>query len=154
MLFAAGIAVLSAAAVFLFFLLREQRAPIVVDAGTRTGTERSAPLAPGSGAPVAPTIDFKTVNFSLARSRSYRAVGPLRVRLLRTERSDSYDIAILVNRKRTKRSRMKPGEPIAIALPGVHPNTRIVVTRVAKNQIWGYLVTPKSAMEPMARDTR
>ncbi|HSU60079.1 MAG TPA: hypothetical protein VLI55_12255 [Bryobacteraceae bacterium] len=149
MLLAAGIGVLSAMAAFLFLLLREQRVPIVVDiAAQASAGERVRPAAANGSPSTVRTatpneIDFETFNFSLARARSYRAIGPVRVRLLRTDRSNSYDVAILVKNKRMKRSRMRPGEPIAIAIPGTHPDTRMVVTRIAKNEIWGYLVMPK-----------
>ncbi len=161
MLFAGGVAVLSAAAVFLFLILREQRTPILVNAGPASAGMRAQPAASNAKPEIAASripnpdpADFDRFNFSLARSRSYRSVGPIRVRLLRTDKTDAYDIAILVKNKRTKKSRMKPGEPIEIAIPGSLPDSRMVVTRIAKNQVWGYLVTPKSAIKPVVQIRR
>jgi hypothetical protein len=159
MVSAAVVAALSAAAVFVFLLFREQRLPIVANAGVHTGVgaiARPAAIRPGPslqtfGNPRTNEIAFETFNFSLEKSRSYRAVGPVRVRLLRTDKSASYDVAILVHNKRTKKSRVRPGEPIAIALPGSRVDTRMVITRIAKNQVWGYLVTPKSRIKPVVQ---
>lgn len=157
MLSASVVAVLSAAAVFLFLLWREQRMPVMANSGARAevgakpGSVHTGAAVRTLANPNASQSAFETFSFSLARSRSYRAVGPVRIRLLRTDKSDSYDIAILVKNKRTKKSRVRPGEPIAIGIPGSRVDTRMVVTRIVKNQVWGYLVTPKSAIKTVAQ---
>lgn len=157
MLSASVVAALSAAAVFLFLLLREQRMPVLANSGARAGASaqpgsmHASAAVPSLANPNTNQIAFETFSFSLATSRSYRAVGPVRIRLLRTDKSDSYDVAILVKNKRTKKSRVRPGEPIAIAIPGSRVDSRMVVTRIVKNQIWGYLVTPKSAIKTVVQ---
>lgn len=162
MLAALGVSAVCAAAVFLFLLLGEQHSPNPESKGiaesstqakttTPTGAIKSLPrenAAPRTSS-VTPAA-FDQIDFSIFRSRSYRAVGPVRVRLLRTKKSDACDIAVLVNDKRTKRLGATVGTSIEIAIPGSLSHATLVVTGIAKNRAWGYLLAPKSLGKPSA----
>lgn len=158
MLSALGVSVLCAAAVFLFLLAGEQHAgnsgstanavsdtalAVVKPSGAANAPQQEhAPVA--QHPELAPT-EFERTDFSLLKSRSYRAAGPLRLRLLRTKKNETCDIAVLVNNKRTKRLGATVGTAIEIPMPGSLTHATVVVTGIANNRVWGYLMAPKSS---------
>lgn len=153
MISAAFVGLLSAAAVFLFLVVREQRRSAAVLAHTvpqkiaiRPKSDSGAKAAPATFAP-APTHPaapaFERIDFSQHRSRSYHSVGPVRVRVLRTLNSGSCDLAVLVNNRRTKKLGVQPGQAIEVAIPRFKHPARMVIEGVAKNRVWGYLLAPK-----------
>ena len=161
MLSALGVSALCAAAVFLFLLAGEQHAP---NSGSNSSTLSTVPLPAASSrtnaaqqhqATVPPNpkvapIEFERTDFSLLKSRSYRTAGPLRIRLLRTKKNETCDIAVLVNNKRTKRLGATVGTAIEIAMPGSLQRATVVVTGIANNRVSGYLMTPKSTAKSSA----
>lgn len=161
MLSALGVSAFCAAAVFLFLLAGEQHAP---DPTSKSSSVSSAPLtatkptetkplqrnpagaAQDSGVPV----QFERTDFSLFKSRSYRATGPVKIRLLRTKKDESCDIAVLVNNRRTKRLGATVGTAIEVTMPGSLPRATLVVTGIANNRVWGYLMAPRSTVKSSA----
>ncbi len=161
MLSALGVSVLCAAAVFLFLLAGERHAPDLANGSavssattaTRPPVEtdiqqRASALAARDSK--APTVEFEKTAFSLVKSRSYRTTGPVRIRLLKTKRNETCDIAVLVRSKRTKRLGATVGTAIDIPMPGSLPHATVVVTEIENNRVSGYLMAPKSASNSSA----
>jgi hypothetical protein len=162
MLSALGVSVLCAAGVFLFLLAGEQHTPSPAanvsaasntlpaarpPEGTKPSVQDTATAAPNLKA--APT-EFEKTTFSLVKSRSYRAAGPVRIRVLRTKKNETCDLAVLVQNRRTKRLGVTVGTTIDIPMPGSLPHATVVVTRIENNRVWGYLVAPKSPAKSTA----
>jgi hypothetical protein len=154
---ALGVSSLCAAAVFLFLLAGEQHA---TDTGSTANTVSNAALAavnpsrginppqsqqiPAAEHPKVAPIEFERTDFSVLKSRSYRSAGPVRIRLLRTRKNETCDIAVLINNKRTKRLGATVGTAIDIGMPGSLPHASVVLTGIANNRVWGYVRAPKS----------
>lgn len=162
MLSALGVSVLCAVGVFLFLVAGEQHTPDPASNGSSVSTapvaarppvetaiqQRASPLAARD--PKAAPIEFEKTAFSLVKSKSYRTAGPVRIRLLKTKRNETCDIAVLVRSKRTKRLGATVGTVIDIPMPGSLPHATVVVTRIENNRISGYLMAPKSAPKSSA----
>lgn len=162
MLSALGVSVLCAAAVFLFLLAGEQHASEPASNGStvsstatptrptgETNARRRDSALAARDSKVAPT-EFEKTAFSLVKSRSYRTAGPVRIRLLKTKRNETCDIAVLVRNRRTKRLGATVGTVIDIPMSGSLPHATVVVTGIESNRIWGYLMAPKSASSSSA----
>lgn len=150
---AIGVCALSGAAVFLFLLLGEQGVPHASSyASVSNLSSNSAVPAAGTTAqrepPVAKPLPREPValvktNFSIVRSRNFQRVGPVRVRLLRIGKNAVCDIALMVNGKRIERLGASAGTKIDVGVTGSFTPATLVLTRIAKTRVSGYLIVPK-----------
>jgi hypothetical protein len=154
---AIGVCALSGAAVFLFLLLGEQRVPHASSYASASSPSSSA-AAPAAGTTVQPEqpaarplarepVALQKTNFSIARSRNFQRVGPVRVRILRISKNAACDITLLVNGKRTQRLGAGVGTQIELGVPGSASSATLVLTRIAKNRVSGYVVAQKAASD-------
>lgn len=160
---ALGVSALCGAAVFLFLLAGEQHPSIPASSSASVASQpvavakppfeadstRRDPATAARTSKVTP-FEFEKADFLLIKSRSYQAAGPLRIRLLKTSRKKTCDIAVLIDTKRARRLNVTVGKAIDIPVPGFLPHATLVVKGVAGNRAWGYLIAPKSAMRKSA----
>ena len=152
-----GVSALSGAAVFLFLLLGEQQVPHASLYASASSPSSSSPLPaagataqrePSAARPLArEPVALVRTNFSIARSRNFQRVGPVRVRLLRIGKNAVCDIALMANGKRIERLGASVGTKIDVGMPGSLPSATLVLTRIAKTRVSGYLIVPKSASD-------
>ena len=85
------------------------------------------------------------VEFSLARTSGFYPVGPVEIGLWRTDpKHASVQASILFKRRRIDFKRLKLNERVSI--PAEHSQTLdLVVNKVTKNQITGYVSEPKNS---------
>lgn len=162
LLSALGVSALCGAAVFLFLLAGEQRAPAPASNSSVASTQatitkpfyetHSASRDPATNtqSSQATPVEFEKAEFLLVKSQPYQVAGPLRIRLLRTSRKKYCDIAVLVNAKRARRLSVTVGKAVDISMPGPLPHATLVVKRVAGDRAWGYLIAPKSPVRKSA----
>lgn len=161
LLSALGVSALCGAAVFLFLLAGEQRAPTpasnspvastpvpIARPSYETNSASRGPAATESSK--AAPVEFEKAEFLLVKSQPYQVAGPLRIRLLRTSRKKYCDLAVLVNAKRARRLSVTVGKAVDISIPGPLPHATLVVKRVASDRAWGYLIAPKSPVRKSA----
>ena len=106
----------------------------------RVGTPPPAPphkRAPGQGAA------RKNIEFRLTPSAGYAHMGPIRVSLQNVDqRRDCFDLSVMRGDFRLDRKRVKRYEPVWINLGGNSAPIRLIVDRIGKNEVHGYLGTP------------
>lgn len=156
LLTAAGIAALSAAAMFVFFLLAEQAPPTsgishesVTAPSTSKATSSSTDLK--RVAPAITQADLKTsgangssqgqpLSFTLMRSRHSEKIGPLTLRLLKTDlRHGSCSLAVFDEKGRIRYHRLRTKE--SIRLPDGTTKTELTVTKIGKDRIEGVVAS-------------
>lgn len=83
------------------------------------------------------------IDFTLHRSNSFQTVGPIRLGIWRIDsRHDSVRASILVSHRRINLNRIALNERVVI--PASPSQTfELVISRVSKNEIAGYLSEPK-----------
>jgi hypothetical protein len=89
-------------------------------------------------------VDLVKTDFSIRKSRSYRAVGPLRVRLLKIRKNAACDIAVLVNGKRTEKLGATVGTTIKLEVPESASPATLVLTRITRTRVAGFVLAHKS----------
>ncbi len=92
--------------------------------------------------------DRNYFEFTLTKSKTAQRVGPVQMSLNKTDSKKSkYTMTVLVDDKSIEKKDKTAGEPVQFYVKGsAHMSPyEIVVFDVGKNQITGYLSTPKSA---------
>lgn len=160
---ALGVSAVCAATVFLFLVTGERHADTASNrdaaayntprttAKSSTAIDAVQPdhaVAPNNSK--AAPVEFQRTDFSLIKSRSYRAAGPVRIRLLRTKNNRTCDLAVLVANQPARRLGTTIGAPVEVRLPGSGSRATLVVTRIANNRVWGFLMAQKSQLKTSA----
>jgi len=92
--------------------------------------------------------DRNYYEFTIQRSKSAQRVGPVQIALNKTDQKKSkYTMTVLADDKSIEKKDKTAGEPVQFYVKGTARLTpyEIVVFDVGKNQISGYLATPKEA---------
>jgi len=92
--------------------------------------------------------DRNYYEFTIQRSKAPQRVGPVQVTLNKTDQKKSkYTMTVLVDDKSVEKKDKTAGEPVQFYVKGSTRTSpyEIVVFDVGKNQITGYLSTPKTA---------
>ncbi len=91
--------------------------------------------------------DRNYYEFTLSRSKKPQRVGPVQIALNKTDAKKSkYTMTVLADDKSIEKKDKTAGEPVQIYVKGTahYAPYEIVVFDVSKNQVTGYLATPKS----------
>ena len=95
-------------------------------------------------APARAAVPPRSVEFLLASSTRYRAVGPIRVSLHNVDyRRDCFDLSVKLGDFQMDRKRVKRYEPVWINLGGNSAPVRLIADRIGKNGVHGYLTRPQ-----------
>jgi hypothetical protein len=100
--------------------------------------------------------DRNYFEFTLNKSKTAQRVGPVQMSLNKTDSKKSkYTMTVLADDKSIEKKDKTAGEPVQFYVKGsAHMSPyEIVVFEVGKNQITGYLSTPKSAASAAAAST-
>ena len=91
--------------------------------------------------------DRNYYEFTIQRSKAAQRVGPVQIALTKTDpKKSKYTMTVLVDDKPIEKKDKTSGEPVQFYVKGARMTPyEIVVFDVAKNQITGYLSTPKDA---------
>jgi len=95
--------------------------------------------------------DRNYYEFTLQKAKTPQRVGPVQVALNKTDQKKSqYTMTVLVDDKSIQKKDKTAGEPVQFYVKGSAKLApyEIVVFEVGKNQISGYLATPKDAGAP------
>jgi peptidoglycan hydrolase CwlO-like protein len=97
--------------------------------------------------------DRNYYEFKIAKSKTAQKVGPVQVTLNKVDQKKSkYTITVFVDDRSIEKKDKTAGEPVQFYVRGGSrmPPYEFVVFEVGKNQITGYLSTPKDAGAPAA----
>ena len=97
--------------------------------------------------------DRNYYEFKIAKSKTAQKVGPVQVTLNKTDQKKSkYTITVFVDDRSIEKKDKTAGEPVQFYVRGASrmPPYEFVVFEVGKNQITGYLSTPKDTGAPAA----
>ena len=97
--------------------------------------------------------DRNYYEFKITKSKTAQKVGPVQVTLNKTDQKKSkYTITVFVDDRSIEQKDKTAGEPVQFYVRGGSrmPPYELVVFEVSKNQITGYLSTPKDAGAPAA----
>jgi hypothetical protein len=84
--------------------------------------------------------------FDLAKSKQFQHVGPLSLSLRKTNfKHEYYDMAMLVDDRQLYKKQVNLYEPLLIYLADSHQPLEIVVNRISKDDVQGYVSAPKYA---------
>ena len=152
---ALAVAVLSACAMFFAlwerddsFLLQASRSSQPVSVSQQVAKAQPAtPAQPQAAAATTqqPKIEAAAeyIPFVLTRSKHLQRLGPLTIGLWRTDaRHGTYDASVVVDGHRFDKKRVGMDEALAIRIGNAAP-MELVVNRVTKNDISGYLSKPR-----------
>jgi len=92
--------------------------------------------------------DRNYYEFTLLKSKTPQRVGPVQVSLSKTDpKKSKYTMTVLADDKSIEKKDKTTGEPVQFYVKGTarYSPYEIVVFEVGKNQVTGYLSTPKSA---------
>jgi len=92
--------------------------------------------------------DRNYYEFTIQKSKTPQRVGPVQIALNKTDQKKSkYTMTVLADDKSIEKKDKTSGEPVQFYVKGSARLTpyEIVVFEVGKNQITGYLSTPKDA---------
>lgn len=82
--------------------------------------------------------------FNITRSKEYRKVGDISVRLRKADtKRNRYTVEVLADDKRVEKKDKNVNEPVQFYVARARQPYELVVNEVRKNQIVGYLATPK-----------
>ncbi|HLZ90730.1 MAG TPA: hypothetical protein VKQ28_03365 [Candidatus Acidoferrum sp.] len=97
--------------------------------------------------------DRNYYEFKITKSKTAQKIGPVQVTLNKTDQKKSkYTITVFVDDRSIEKKDKTAGEPVQFYVRGGSrmPPYELVVFEVNKNQITGYLSTPKEAGAPAA----
>jgi predicted nucleic acid-binding Zn-ribbon protein len=97
--------------------------------------------------------DRNYYEFKIAKSKTAQKVGPVQVTLNKTDQKKSkYTVTVFVDDRSIEKKDKTAGEPVQFYVRGGSrmPPYEFVVFEVGKNQITGYLSTPKDSGAPAA----
>ena len=87
--------------------------------------------------------------FSLGKAKTPQHVGPIQVQLRKVDTKHyKYTLNVVADDKTIEKRDKTVGEPVQFYVRGARAPYEIVVFEVSKNQVKGYLSTPKSANAP------
>lgn len=92
--------------------------------------------------------DRNYYEFTLQKSKTPQRIGPVQISLIKTDQKKSgYTVTLLADDKAIEKKDKTAGEPVQFYVKGTqrHSPYEIVVFDVGKNQVTGYLSTPRSA---------
>jgi len=95
--------------------------------------------------------DRNYYEFTVQKSKTAQRVGPVQVSLLRTDpKKSKYSVNVIADDKTIEKKDKTSGEPVQFYVKGSRGAApyEIVVFDVGKNQITGYLATPKDGGAP------
>jgi outer membrane murein-binding lipoprotein Lpp len=88
--------------------------------------------------------DRSYFEFDLHKSRQFTRVGPLSVRLNKTdEKHQRYTVTVVVNDKRVEKKDNALLEPVQFYIAGTHKLLELVAQQIGHGRIAGYVSTPK-----------
>src|SRR6202048_1570342 len=91
--------------------------------------------------------------FDLTKSKEFQRVGPLTLSLRKTDtKHKSYDMQMIVDDNQLTKKHVNLYEPIWIHTENESQPVQVVVNRVEKNQIHGYVSAPKYKPSELAGD--
>jgi len=92
--------------------------------------------------------------FDLTRSRQFQRFGPLTLSLRRTDpKHMNYDLIMVVDDKSLSKKRVNLYEPIWIHTESAGQPVQIVVNKISKNAVHGYISAPKYKESDLAAST-
>ena len=92
--------------------------------------------------------DRNYFEFTLQKSKTPQRIGPVQISLSKTDQKKSrYTVTVLADDKSIEKKDKTAGEPVQFYVKGTqhYAPYELVVFDVSKNQVTGYLSTPKSA---------
>jgi hypothetical protein len=95
--------------------------------------------------------DRNYFEFTVQKAKTAQRVGPVQLKLDKTDQKKSkYTMTVLVDDKAIEKKDKTAGEPVQFYVKGAARMSpyEIVVFDVGKNQITGYLATPKDTGAP------
>lgn len=85
----------------------------------------------------------ENIVFHIAKSKHFERVGPISVGLWKTDpKHETFDLSVLVDGHRFDKKHVRSDEALAISIGGSQP-MELIVNRVGKNEISGYLSKPR-----------
>ena len=82
--------------------------------------------------------------FDITKSRQSQRVGPIDIKLKKADRrGNCYTMELLVDDKKVEKRNRTLLEPVQFYVPGARIPHEIVVNKIEKNYIVGYLSSPK-----------
>ncbi len=89
--------------------------------------------------------------FDLAKSKAFQRVGPLSLSLRKTNTKNSfYDMSVLVEDSRVTKKHVSLFEPVLFYPSDSHQPVELVVNRIDKNTVRGYVSAPKYKASELA----
>lgn len=89
--------------------------------------------------------------FDLSRSKQFQRVGPISLSLRHANtRHQNYDLVMMVDDRQLGKKHVNLYEPLTIQADGQTGAWQLVVNRIGKNSVHGYVSTPKYAKAPTA----
>ena len=123
--------------------------PAPADAGAASALKGEAGKAAATNTP---TISGRN-EFTIDKTNSTFAIGPIRLRLLRTNVSRKiYDLNVIARRRSLVHRNVKAGEPVWIARKRGEPAVEVVVSAIGKESISGYWEEPGRPAQAVARN--
>jgi hypothetical protein len=96
--------------------------------------------------------DRNYVEFSVARSGSFQPIGPVEIALWRTDlKHASASVSVLLKGRRIDFKRLSLYEPVSIPTGRHSQQLELVVNRLTRTQITGYLAEPKNTAVSVRR---
>jgi len=152
---ATGVAALSAFSVFFVLCQRDHSFLVQFDQPEKPLVIASAPPVTRTVVPVrteapashvrhaAVQAEPETIPFHITKSKHFQRVGPISVGLWKTDpKRDTFDVSLVVNGHRFDKKHIRSDEALAISVGDSEP-MELLVNRVSKNEISGYLSRPK-----------
>jgi hypothetical protein len=94
------------------------------------------------------TGDRSYFEFDLRKSHQFTRVGPLSVRLNKTdEKHQRYTVTVVVNDRRVEKKDNALLEPVQFYIPGTHKLLELVAQQIGDGRIAGYVSSPKEVPE-------
>ena len=94
------------------------------------------------------------VEFTIAGKDKSQKVGNVTVELRGANvKKNLYSVAVTVEDKRFEKKNQNPNEPIFFYTSGTHIPQELVVNKVAKDQISGYVSIPKANTQPQSKSS-
>ena len=93
--------------------------------------------------------------FDLGKSKQFQRVGPVSLSIRKVNESHKYyDVALLVDDQRIEKKHVDLFEPLVINLPEHSESIQLVVNRMDKDHVKGYLSEPKYKKADMASNSK
>ena len=82
--------------------------------------------------------------FTLSPSKEFKAVGPVQIELRKVnERHAYFDLSLMVGERQLDKKHVNLDEPVWISLSGSQQPAELVVTKIDKDQVQGYVRAPQ-----------